>query len=159
MYSPNVGKLIPVRPASHFKCQNAVYTTTPPGTVANACYTRVIWLATGKCRTISMQAKPRAYQRQIQNKETIKNRQATMLTWNLCVRPACWILSNQRKPRTCRDKKSLATTRDNHQIMQHAPWYHRKYSFKPTESRTLLTLKMSKHTTNRLIIQSDPISF
>ena len=38
---------------------------------------------------------------------TIKNRQATMLTWNLCVRPACWILSNQRKPRAWRDKKNL----------------------------------------------------
>ena len=32
-------------------------------------------------------------------------------------------------------------------------------SFKPSENRTLLTLKMSKHTTNRLIIQPDPISF
>ena len=30
-------------------------------------------------------------------------------------------------------------------------------SFKPSESRTLLTLKICKHTTNRLIIQSDPI--
>ena len=25
MYPPNVGNLIPGRPASHFKCQNAVY--------------------------------------------------------------------------------------------------------------------------------------
>ena len=25
MYPPKVGHLIPVRPASHFKCQNAVY--------------------------------------------------------------------------------------------------------------------------------------
>ena len=25
MYPPKVGKLIPVRPASHFKCQNAAY--------------------------------------------------------------------------------------------------------------------------------------
>ena len=31
-------------------------------------------------------------------------------------------------------------------------------SFKLSESRTLLTLKMAKHATNRLIIQSYPIS-
>ena len=43
----------------------ATHTTTPPGTVANACHTRVFGLAAGKCRT--MQAKSKEYQRQIQN--------------------------------------------------------------------------------------------
>ena len=90
---------------------------------------------------------------------TIKNRQATMLTWNLCVRPACWILSNQRKPRAWRDKKPLALTRDNHIGLCNMRLDNRENSFKLYESRTLLTLKISKHTTNRLIIQSDLISF
>ena len=47
----------------------ATHTTTPPGTVAKACYTRAILLAAGKCRTISTQAKPKAYQREMQKQK------------------------------------------------------------------------------------------
>ena len=78
---------------------------------------------------------------------------------DMCIRPACRIMSNQRKPRACRNKKSLARTRDNHIRLCNMRLDIIENSFKPSENRTLLTLKMSKHTTNRLIIQSDPISF
>ena len=59
----------------------ATHTTTPPGTVANACYTRAIRLATGKSWTISTRAKPKAYQTQIQ-KQT-DNQQQTSYDANL----------------------------------------------------------------------------
>ena len=42
----------------------ATHTTTPPGTIANACHTQAIGLDPGKWR--AMQAKSKPYQRQIQ---------------------------------------------------------------------------------------------
>ena len=53
----------------------------------------------------------------------------------------------------------LARTRDNHIRLCNMRLDIIENSFKPSENRTLLTLKMSKHTTNRPIIQADPISF
>ena len=129
-------------------------TTMPPGTITNPCYTWAIWLAAAKCRTISTQAKLKAYERQMQKQtghdaKAKSMHKASMLNFE----------QPKRKPRACRDKKSLATTRDNHIRLCNMRLDILENSFKPSESRALLTLKMSKHTINRLIIQSDPISF
>ena len=80
-YPPKVGNRIPVRTASHFKCQTALKTcmsaptdtTTSPGTITNPCYTWAIRLAAGKCRTISTQAKLKAYERQMQKQTDNQN--------------------------------------------------------------------------------------